>query len=149
MENKKFIIFFLLFLMIGCASIEEMNINASYLDDMKIDRAIKVLGMGPPSSSVILENQRIYVWESAGNMNIPMGGYNYGYDQFGYQVQTWDPNKSSANVPLKCKITIYTSIDFRITDTLVEGDGIQCGAYEKKLEEVAKYVKNQREYFNN
>ena len=64
----------MVFGIVGCASVQEMNANISYLTGMKIERAIKILGIGDPTSSVELENRRVYVWQSSGNMNMPMGG---------------------------------------------------------------------------
>tara|TARA_B100000575_G_C22786263_1_gene465504 strand:+ start:210 stop:536 length:327 start_codon:yes stop_codon:yes gene_type:complete len=107
---------------------------------MKIDKAISIMGIGPPTSSVILENTKIYTWESIDKTNVPIGGYNYGYDNSGNYVQTWDPNQSSSSMTFKCKITIYTSSDFVIKSTSVEGDSIQCNEYDEQLKRITNYL---------
>ena len=137
---KKLSLLTLLFLIFSCASIEEMNTNLSYLNGMKIDKAISIMGIGPPTSSVILENTKIYIWESTDKTNVPIGGYNYGYDNSGNYVQTWDPNQSSSSMTFKCKITIYTSSDFVIKSTSVEGDSIQCNEYDEQLKRITNYL---------
>jgi hypothetical protein len=130
----------MVFGLVGCASVQEMNANISYLNGMKIDRAIKILGIGDPTSFLELENRRVYVWQSSGNMNMPMGGYNYGTDQYGNAVTTWDPNQSSSQIPLKCKITINTTKDYIITNSFVEGDSIQCNAYDENLKRATSFL---------
>ena len=137
---KKIFLIFIVFGIIGCASVQEMNANLNSLYGMKIDRAITILGIGDPTNSIELENRRVYVWQSSGNMSLPMGGYNYGSDQYGNSVATWDPNQSSSQIPLNCKITINTTKDFVIIDSFVEGDGIQCNAYNARLKNAARFL---------
>lgn len=128
-------------LLVGCASVQEMNTNINYLTGMKIDRAIEILGFGDPTSSLELENKRVYVWESSGNINMPMGGYNYGTDQYGNAVTTWDANQSSTQIPTKCKITINTTKDYIITNSFVDGDSIRCNVYDENLKRAASFLK--------
>ena len=136
----------MLFGIFGCASVKEMNVNINSLTGMKIDRAITILGIGDPTSFLELENRRVYVWQSSSNMNMPMGGYNYGTDQFGNSVSTWDPNQSSSQIPLNCKITINTTKDYIIVNSFVEGDSIQCNTYDQKLKNTAAFLQARFQY---
>ena len=132
MNRKIFLLFFLF--VFGCANIEEMNLNIANLHGYKISKAVEVLGN--PTNSVELEKRRIFTWVSSGTMNIPMGGYDYGSDAYGNPVSTWNPNQDNVEMPLGCKITIYTSKNFVIFSTVVKGDGIQCNAYDEKLKKL-------------
>jgi antitoxin component YwqK of YwqJK toxin-antitoxin module len=144
MNLKKLFSIILILSLFGCASIEDMNKNILYLNGMKIDKAISMLEIGQPTNYIELENSKIYIWESLQNISVPIGGYNqgsgYGPDGTVVSVSTWDPNKSSTNMSFKCKITIYTTNKYKITNSLVEGDSAQCNVFDKKIEEAAQYI---------
>ena len=144
MNLKKIYSIILILSLYNCASIDEMNKNILYLNGMEIDKAISMLEIGQPTNFIDLQNRKIYIWESIQNISVPIGGYNqgYGYGQDGsaVSVSTWNPNNTSTSMSFKCKITIYTTNKYKITNSLVEGDPAQCNVFDKQLEEVARHI---------
>ena len=130
---KKLIPLILLTVLVGCANIEEMNKNLSYLKGVKIEDAIRVMNIGFPTNSITLENSITYIWDSSESLNVPIGGYSYGYDSLGNAVSVYNPNQTSMAIPINCKITIQTTKDFVITNAFAKGSAIQCNDFDEYL----------------
>lgn len=108
----------------GCASMEKVENNLSFLTGSNISSVINILGT--PSGSIELENKRIYVWENSGSVPINIGGYNQGYDGEGNSISVWDPNQSSFNIATGCKISVHTSKEFIVLYSSAEGNASNC-----------------------